>query len=95
VSLNVADPQELQDLIDAVDALLSRLGSPANGTVEWYLRNHLRDYRGALHRGTSKRALGNATRLLSRFCVEHMDFGEDLYRECNAITAFGSRLAHE
>jgi hypothetical protein len=85
----------MQELIEAIDSLLSRLSeqSREKESLEWYLHNNLVDYKSALQCAETRQEIENATRALIRFCTESMDWDNELFRACTAITNQGIRIA--
>lgn len=81
----------MPDPMQLIDALLERVGEKADvkESVEWYLRNNLNDYKRALQSNASFQEIENATRALTRFGTESMDWNTSLYRDCCAITDEG------
>jgi hypothetical protein len=76
----------MQDLVDAIDELLSHIQPAAHGeSVEAYLRNHLTSFREGAVPATKPADVKNSASALSRFCVEHMDWDSDLFRRCMAL----------
>ncbi len=88
-------PPSLDELLERADALLRDLkaDAPARESVEWYLVNHLRAFRDALAAGDSRPHVENAARMLSRFCVDSMDWNIELFHKCSALTEDAMRAA--
>ncbi len=85
----------MRELLESIDKVLSRLaqGTPMRESMEWYLGNNLRSYRDALQNAKTRRDVENATRALSRFCTESMEWDSELFRECTRIQEEGVALA--
>jgi len=85
----------MRDLLESIDTLLGRLEreSPRQESLEWYLVNNLRWYREKMQNAKTKQDVENATRVLSRFSSESMDWASDLFRECTRIEEKGVQLA--
>jgi hypothetical protein len=85
----------MRELLESIDAVVNRLaqGTPARESLEWYLGNNLRSYREALQKAKTRRDVENATRALSRFCTESMEWSSELFRECTRIQEAGFALA--
>ncbi len=84
-----------ETLLQEARAFLDELSSQpmTEGSLEWYLSNNLRDYVESVERSDSAKAIKNATRILSRFCTESMNWDTILYRRCTEITEAGFKLA--
>lgn len=82
-------------LINEVELLLGDLdvNSPAFESLEWYLRNNLADYLKKIKTSENSHDLKIATKILSRFCLESMDWDTPLFKRCTKITEFGLKLA--
>lgn len=85
----------MNDVIEYIDAILLKISpkSDAVESMEWYLKNNLQDYKKILQGSASLQEIENATRALTRFCTESMDWDNPLYKECCEITSRGMRLA--
>ena len=82
-------------LLDEVKKFLTDLDikQPKHGSLEWYLRNHLNDYLSSVEHADNPNDLKAPTRILSRFCVESMDWDTSLYKRCSLITGLGCMIA--
>lgn len=87
----------MQELIQSVDLLLNELTSNAikEDGLEWYLINNLSDYRSVLNNNPTPLELENATRALTWFCTESIDWDTDLYKVCSEITIRGMSLSKD
>lgn len=85
----------MSDPIQLIDTLLEKVGEKADvkESLEWYLRNNLNDYKQVLQSDASFLEIENATRALTRFCTESMDWSAPLYRDCCGITDEGAKMA--
>jgi hypothetical protein len=85
----------MRELLESIDRVLGRLaqGAPPRESLEWYLANNLGSYRDALLSAKTRIDVENATRALSRFCTESMEWDSDLFRECTRIQEEGFALA--
>jgi len=83
---------ELLESIDKVLGLLAQ-NAPTRESLEWYLGNNLRSFREALVSARTRLDVENATRALSRFCTESMEWDSELFRECTRIEEKGFALA--
>lgn len=88
-------PPNLDELLERADALLRSLkaAAPARESVEWCLANHLKAFRDALADGGARPHVENAARMLSRFCVDSMDWNTELFHKCSALTDDAWRAA--
>lgn len=82
-------------LIAEVELLLKDINfqQPEKESLEWYLRNNLIDYLEDLKKIESPGDLKICTRILSRFCVESMDWDTPLFKRCTKITEIGLKIA--
>lgn len=85
----------MDDIIKSIDELLAQIATKAavKESMESYLQNNLRDYKSVLQVDSTPQDIENATRALTRFCTESMDWENPLYRKCCDITARGMKLS--
>ncbi|MEH3101097.1 hypothetical protein [Sphingomonas adhaesiva] len=65
--------------------------APTREGVEWYLLNNLLELRKVVANDPSMLDLENATRVLNRFAVDSMDWGDPLFKAVTAITKQAER----
>jgi len=82
-------------LIAEVELLMRDINfqQPEKESLEWYLRNNLTDYLTELKKIESPSDLKISTRILSRFCLESMDWDTPLFKRCTKITELGLKIA--
>ncbi len=81
-------------LIEQANSFLTEIESlnPQRESVEWHLSNNLKKFLESVKVTNSFPEIKNATRILSKFCTESMDWDTELYRKCIAITQIGFKL---
>lgn len=86
---------DISQLLELIDLLRDDLKkkAPVKDSVEWYLLNNLLDYGKALASYKTHEEIGDATRSLSRFCIDSLDWDSEVFRACTEITVRGRRLA--
>ncbi len=82
-------------LISEVEVLLSELDvqQPQQESLEWYLKNNLYDYLQDVEKTNNANDLKIATKILSRFCLESMDWDTPLFKRCTKITELGLKVS--
>lgn len=87
----------MNELLAKIDVLLNQIApaSGVHGSLEWYLRNHLIEYKNKISTNSTAVGIENATEILMRFCLESMEWGTDLYRSCTALTEQAIRLSKQ
>lgn len=82
-------------LVDAIKKLLEDLDikQQERESLEWYLKNNLNDYLSSVERASTPNDLKKATRVLSRFCLDSMDWDTPLFKRCSQITELGLKIA--
>jgi hypothetical protein len=85
---------EMGKLLQMLDSLISRIEArkPRIETAEWYLLNNLHRFKDVAESSSSQREFEKAQRVLSRFCVDSMDWDDPLFKEINAITTQARRM---
>lgn len=83
----------MENLLKMVDDLISELEAcaPARESVKWYLLNNLLKLRKVVANDPSKHDVENAVRVLNRFAVDSMDWGDPLFKAVTAITEHAER----
>lgn len=83
----------MENLLQMLDALIESIEGrvPANESVEWYLLNNLRRFEEVAGGSPSRHEFENATRVLSRFCIDSMDWDDPLFKAATAITEQAKR----
>ena len=86
-----------EQLIKKTEFFLEEIESfkPKNETLEWYLSNNLKKYLESIRFANGSTEIRNATRILSRFCTESMNWDTDLYKKCTAITSVGFKIGKD
>jgi hypothetical protein len=86
---------EVEILIDKTQIFLNTIEkkAPKRESLEWYLINNLKDFLISIKQAQSKQALNTATRILSRFCLESMDWDTELFKTCSEITELGLKIS--
>lgn len=81
-------------LIAEVELLLNDISfkQPEKESLEWYLRNNLINYLENLKNIENPSDLKISTRILSRFCIESMDWDTPLFKRCTKITELGLKI---
>lgn len=87
----------MKKLLEMVDDLISNLEAraPARESVEWYLLNNLLKLREVATNDPSLHDIENAARVLNRFVVDSMDWGDPLFKAVTEITEQAERSAHD
>jgi len=82
-------------LIREIGLLLNdiEVKQPEKESLEWYLRNNLNDYLKVIDKVDNSNDLKIATKILSRFCLESMDWDTPLFKQCTKITELGLKLS--
>jgi hypothetical protein len=85
----------MNKLVNDVEALIAELEKVmfAHESIEWYLVNNLHDYLKILREKPNSKAIGDASRALSRFCTDSLDWDTAVYKTCSAIASEGHRIA--
>lgn len=83
----------MEKLLKMVDDLISDLEAraPARESVEWYLLNNILKLREVAANDSSPHDVENAARVLNRFAVDSMDWGDPLFKAVTAITEQAER----
>lgn len=78
----------MEKLLQMLDALIEHIEtrSPKAESVEWYLLNNLRQFKEISDSSPSRHEFENGLRVLSRFCVDSMDWDDSLFKAATAIT---------
>ncbi|OGT26075.1 MAG: hypothetical protein A3B71_04235 [Gammaproteobacteria bacterium RIFCSPHIGHO2_02_FULL_42_43] len=86
---------EKQQLINEVQTFLQELkkNNPERESLEWYLINNLNRYLESLTAAGSAQEIKIATKILSRFCVDCMNWDTTLFKQCTKITHLGLKIA--
>lgn len=84
-----------EELIKEVTLFLKDIDTenPKLESLEWYLRNNLGDYLLDIKKADTSIQIKKATYILSRFCIESMDWDTYLFQRCTKITELGLKLA--
>jgi hypothetical protein len=64
-------------------------------SLEWYLSNNLNEYLRSIEESTKPIDILRATKLLSRFCTESMDWDTEIYKKCGDIMRIGYMLGRD
>ena len=82
-------------LVAEVELFLRDLGlqKPQKESVEWYLQNNLIEYLSELQKTQNLCDLKTPTKILSRFCLDSMDWDTPLFKRCTKITELGLKIA--
>lgn len=64
-------------------------------SVEWYLSNNLKKFLHSVQTANTPFEIKNATKILSRFCTESMNWDTKLYAKCIVLTRIGFQLGKE
>lgn len=78
--------QMLNELIQSIEAR-----APKSESVEWYLLNNLLRFKEVTESSPSRHEIENEARILSRFCVDSMDWDDPLFKAATAITEQAKR----
>jgi hypothetical protein len=78
----------VEKLVQMTDSLIENIEkrSPKAESTEWYLLNHLRHFREISSGSPSRHEFENGLQVLSRFCVDSMDWDDPLFKAATAIT---------
>ncbi len=84
-------------LIIEVRSFLNALAvqQPKQESLEWYLANNLEDYLKDLEEAQKPNEIKVATKILSRFCIESMDWDTPLFKRCTKITELGLKVSKQ
>lgn len=83
------------ELVQAINNILMReeLVGASQGSLQWYLKNNLNDYKAVLEANSSARDIQNASKAFLHFCTESMDWDNPLYKECCKLAEAGMKLS--
>ncbi len=86
-----------QGFINEIKLFSDELNSknPRQESLEWYLLNNLKNYLHSISHAQSSQDIIRATKIFSRFCVESMDWNNELYKKCSHITHMGLQFSKE
>lgn len=86
-----------ENLIKQASSFLKELEhlNPKHGSLEWYLSNNLQTYLFSIKNADNQTEIQIATKILSRFCTESMDWDTELYKKCTDLTKTGFQLGKE
>ena len=78
----------MEKLIQMINQLIQKLEtqSPKAESVQWYLLNNLCRFKVVAENSPSQHDIENEGRALSRFCVDSMDWEDELFKAATAIT---------
>lgn len=78
----------MEKLLEMLISLVERieLRAPEMESVEWYLLNNLNRFKEILENSPSKHEFENGMRVLSRFCIDSMDWNSPLFKAATSIT---------
>lgn len=78
----------MEKLIQMINQLIQQLEAQSlkAESVQWYLLNNLKRFKGVAENSPSQHAIENEGRTLSRFCVDSMDWEDELFKAATAIT---------
>jgi hypothetical protein len=78
----------MEKLLQMINQLIQQIEvqSMKVESVQWYLLNNLKRFKDVAENNPSRHDIENEGRALSRFCVDSMDWGDDLFRAATAIT---------
>ena len=71
------------------------LQSPAEKTSEWFAINNLNGFIERLRKGETKDDVINASRILSRFAVDSLEWGSELMKQVETISESGRKCAKQ
>lgn len=78
--------QMLNELIQGIEA-----DTPKSESVQWYLLNNLQSFKQTVENSPSRHEIENEARILSRFCIDSMDWDDPLFKAATAITEQAKR----
>jgi len=82
-------------LVQSVDSYIAEFKKTEihKDSDEWYLLNNLTDFRQLLITAKSKQDIKNASKILSRFCVESFNWDTNNFKKCVALSEEGFAVA--
>ncbi|MBA4308514.1 MAG: hypothetical protein C0429_17440 [Sphingopyxis sp.] len=86
----------MEKLIQMINQLIKQLEAQSLKveSVHWYLLNNLQRFKDVAENSPSLHAIENEGRALSRFCIDSMDWEDELFKATTAITEQARHAIH-